>query len=212
MLRSLAITLVAIGAAGCNTTALDVDISRFARLEEFEDLSYGSITPSQSYQYWELRHTFGRGSENDRTLASGGTRLRSELNAATLAALESAVPASGFFNGCLPAHCYTFILAVDAGGTVRVINSQAALVEFLAPITSLAEAALIVHSHNTFWSVGAESTGVREVGDGWEFLVLQLVRDCTPVQTDRVHILVRRDGSTRELGRALHTRLENACV
>jgi hypothetical protein len=215
MRKSLAVIAIIVGLApaACSKDTLDVDVSRFARLAEPDSLNYSAVTPGASYQYWELRYAFGAaGGAGDRILASGGTRQRSELSAATLAALQSAAPPSGFFNGCLPGHCYTFILAVDADGAVRVVNTRSTLEQFLGPITSVAEAALIVQSYNTFWDLRNTATGVREVGDGWEFLVLQLVRDCAPVQTDVVHILVRHDGTSRELGRMLHSRLENACV
>jgi hypothetical protein len=207
---------MALGAAAvtpaCNDDMLDVDIENFDRLPDFDRLDYRNINPPQTYQYWELRYTFGRGSGYDVTLGSGGTRQRSELDPATLTALQNSTPNSGFSNGCLPAHCYTFILAVDAGGTVRVINTRDALIEFLGLIDTMEEAALIVTSYNMYWSLDNPDTGVREVGVGWEFLALELVKACTPVQTDRVHVLVRSNGSLRELGREVHSKLENACV
>lgn len=207
---ALAIGAVAVTAA-CDDT-MDVDVASFNRIENFDSLDYSHINPAQTYQYWELRHTFGPGSGYDKTLGSGGTRQRSELDPTTLTALQSSTPNSGFSNGCLPAHCYTFILAVDAGGAVRVINTRAGLMGFLGLIDSLEEAALIVASYNMYWSFDNLETGVREAEAGWEFLVLQLVRDCTPVQTDRVHVVVQSSGALRELGREVHSKLEGACV
>ena len=50
------------------------------------------------------------------------------------------------------------------------------------------------------------------VDGGWEFVVLQLVRDCTPVQTDRVVLFVGRDGSIVEGDREVYEKIKNACV
>lgn len=35
----------------------------------------------------------------------------------------------------------------------------------------------------------------------------ELVKDCAPVQTDRVHLLVQRNKNVRELGREVHEKL-----
>jgi hypothetical protein len=211
-MKPLFLALALAAATGACSNTLDVDVESFDRLADFEDTNYSRITPTQTYQYWELRYGFGPGSGLDRTLGSGGTRTRSQLDAATLAALNAAAPTSGFSNGCLPGHCFTFILTVDQAGAVRVIQTRAGLLEFLGTIDNVEEASLIVRSYNMYWSAGDTDTGFRETGDGWEFLALELVRDCQPVQTDRVHVLVRANGALRELGREVHSKLENACV
>lgn len=202
----LALSLVL---AGCKTDILDVDISQFSRLPSLEDLDYSRVSPAAPYEYWELRWTFG-GGEGNRILGAGGLRPRNELDPTIIAELDSTLPPSGFFSGCLPAYCYTFIAAVH--GSVQVYANRPTLLQFLGQIDSMEEAALVAHTYNLHWSSSDASTGYRAVSAGWEILALQLVRDCTPVQTDRVLVLVRRDGSLVELGREVHSRSENACV
>jgi hypothetical protein len=198
-----------VAATGCGSEVLDVDISQFSRLPALAELDYSRVTPAESHDYWELRWTFS-GGDGNRILGAGGLRPRTELAPDIVAALDSALPPSGFFAGCLPGHCYTFISAVN--GTVEVLTSRQQLLQFLGPVGSVEEAALIAHSYNLHWAGNDPVTGYREVRDGWEILALQLVRACAPVQTDRVHVLVRRNGTLLELGREVHSRSENACV
>ena len=200
-----------LGLTACDgINAFDVDLDEFDRLPRFEELDFSKVSPGGSFQYWELRHAFGgRVNGTDRIIASGGSRTRPELGAATIAALDSIRPATGYAIGCLPGYCYKFIAAVDT--QVRLYNTRESLRTFLGTIDSREEAALIADAHN-FWWDDSNETGVREVSGGWEIIGLQLVKDCAPVQTDRVHMRIGRDGSLKELDREVHSKLENACV
>ncbi len=196
--------------AGCSSGALDIDMERFTRLPRLENLDYSKVDPAEPHRFWELRWSFGPGSGEGRVLGSGGTVDRSQLDSATIAALDQTRPASGFSISCLPGYCYKYIVAVN--GAIRVYANTEALLEFLGEIGSVEEAALLVDARNIYLDPDNPDTGFNGVSSGWEFVGLQLVRDCAPVQTDRVHVLVRRDGSVVELGRELHSKLENACV
>ncbi len=196
--------------AGCSGSTLDIDDDDLTRLPSLEQLDYSGITPAQDHRYWELRESWGDG-ELGRVLGFGGQVARGALDSASLAALNNTRPPSGFAPSCLPGYCYKYIVAID-DGTAQVYATAARLLEFLGPVESIEEAALIAHSRNLYWSGNDPATGFMEVSGGWEIVGLQLVRDCLPVQTDRVLILVRRDGTVRELGREVHSKLENACV
>lgn len=194
--------------AACSSS-LDVDTDDLARLPDLEHLNYSSIRPAQNHRYWELREAWGS-SAAPRVIGSGGQVPRSQLDSAAITALHNARPASGFAIGCLPAYCYKYVVAIN--GTLQTYASAQQLLQFLGTIDSMEEAALVAHSRSLYWSAADPATGFQEVGSGWEIVGLALVKDCAPVQTDRVHILVRRDGVVRELGREVHSKLENACV
>jgi len=194
--------------AGCSS-ALDIDEDDLTRLPALEQLDFSSITPAQNHRYWELRQSFGSGSP-ERIIGAGGQVTRSELDAATIIALDNTRPPSGFSIGCLPGYCYKYVVAVN--GTIQTHTTASALLTFLGPIGSLEEAVLVAVSRDLYWGPNDSETGFVEVPGGWEIVGFELVRDCAPVQTDRVHILVRRDGTVRELGREVHSKLENACV
>lgn len=209
-MKRLAVIVVLLGAVatGCSSDMLDVDIDGFSPLPALEDLDYSRIAPAQSYQYWEVRWIMS-GSSN-RILGAGGTLSREELDSTTVAELDNAHPPAGLAAGCQPALCYTFIATVN--GAVSVIADRPGLLQFLGEIDSVEEAALVAHTYNLHWDAANRSTGFRAVSEGWEILALQLVRNCTPVQTDRVYVLVRRDGALTELGREVYSRSKNACV
>ncbi len=207
--RDMKTTLVAaLLLAGCAST-LDIDDDDLTPLPSVEQLDYSSIIPAQNHRYWELRESWGNEAPL-RILGSGGQVPRSQLDPATIAALDNTRPPSGFAMGCLPAYCYKYVVAVN--GNVHTYTTAESLLEFLGEIQSVEEAALVAISRNLYWSDQLPSTGFAQTSVGWEIVGLQLVRDCAPVQTDRVHILVRRDGTVRELGREVHEKLENACV
>ena len=194
--------------AGCSS-ALDIDTDDLTRLPSIEQLDYTHVTPAVSHRYWELRASWG-GDEPWKVLGAGGQVPRNQLDAATLAALDSTRPPSGFAISCLPGYCYKYIVAVN--GSVHAYTTAAALQTFLGDIDSMEEAALVAHARNLYWSPDADDTGFLETSGGWQIVALELVKGCAPVQTDRVHILVRRDGVVRELGREVHSKLENACI
>jgi hypothetical protein len=201
----------ALAFGGCESLdTFDVDLKSIDPLPRLEQLDYTKVSPAGSPQYWELRMGFGPGSGADRVLASGGPRRRSELAQAAIAALDSIKPTTGWGTGCLPGNCYKYIAAFDT--QARLYNSRDALRTFLGSIETKEEAALIVDSHGFYWQENGRNTGFRETSEGWEFVVLQLVRDCAPVQTDRVLVLVKRDGLIAERDREIFEKNQNMCI
>lgn len=94
---------------------------------------------------------------------------------------------------------------------VTAHNTVAALEQFLGTIDNAEEAIILLDAKGFYWESG-ENTGMRETSEGWEFIALQLVRACTPVQTDQVRIVIRRQGGLHELERKVFEKLDNACV
>jgi hypothetical protein len=201
--------LAAAALISCEDT-LGVEMSDYTPLPHFEQMDLSKLTPSANTRYWELRFSWGPYEDRDTVIASGGPVARAQLEPATIATLDTISPHSGFAIGCLPAFCFKYIVAVQ-GTDVIAYKTAAELETFLGTIDNLEEAALLVNGRRFYWDFGQE-TGFRVVSDGWEFVVLELVKDCAPVQTDRVHLLVQRNGNVRELGREVHEKLVNACV
>jgi hypothetical protein len=52
---------------------------------------------------------------------------------------------------------------------------------------------------------------VRPVADGYEVVVVELVKDCAPIQTDRVLLHVGKDGTVTELRRNV-AGISSACI
>jgi hypothetical protein len=192
--------------AGCSS-ALDVDIGEFARLPDVADLAYSNIAPAQAHDYWELRYAFE--ADQPSIVGSGGRLTRDQLSTAQRTALDTTRAPSGFATSCLPGYCYKYIAAVN--GAVQLFASPQALAAFLGPIDSMEEAALLAHARGLYWD-SIDRTGYRAVAEGWQIVGIELVRLCAPVQTDRVLLLVRRNGSIQELGREIFEKSENACI
>lgn len=210
MKLTLAALCAALVLAACQSTT-DIDTSGMERIPDFGTLDYTRIQP-QAYDYWELRFSWGGGQPRDSVLGSGGARTRAQIDTATLRVFDATRPPSGFAQGCLPAFCYMYIAAVS-GSSVTIINSNEALRTFLAPIDTREEAMLLLRARSFYWHPDDGGvTGVARNGNGWEFVVLELVRDCAPVQTDRVHVIVRENGSINEREREVYERSQNACV
>jgi hypothetical protein len=198
--------------SGCDSpTELDLDMARFERISELDSLDFGQVEPSSAFDYWELRFSWGHAEQPDRVIGAGGVFSRSELSPEVRAAVDALAPPVGFAIGCLPGLCFMFVAAVE-GDQVMSFTTTSTLRDFLGEVGSPVEAALLVRAHGFWWEGGAEHLGYRSINGGWEFVVTQLVRDCTPVQTDRVLLRVTRAGEVRELGREVWHRDERACV
>lgn len=193
-------------------TGLGVELELFDPLSSVEELDFASVHPAEEWLYWELRFSWGTmpGAAPDVIMGAGGTVSREALPAGIREELDALRLPSGFAGGCLPSWCFKFIAAVDPDGHVVTFASTPALIEFLGPRDSLAEAVLLLDASSYSWH--SQDTGIRPRGDGWEAVVLELVRDCAPVQTDRLLVRVGRTSDPVVLRREVWERLENACV
>lgn len=190
-----ALALIAVligGAASCSEdpAGFDADEDSLRTIPAVEDLDFASIEPASAWDYWELRHALQGSSAPDDVLFTGGSIERDDLSATAVAALDAAGSVHGFATGCLPSHCYDYIVAVD-GDAAFVFATTDELRSFLGDLESFAEAALMVHGLGFTWTT-EPGTGYRERSGGWDFVVLELVETCAPVQTDRVVLRVER--------------------
>jgi hypothetical protein len=199
----------ALGLVSCENT-FDVDLGSMSAIPEVNTLDFSRVHPASAHEYWELRFSCcDNAPDVNQILGAGGTKTRGQLDAATVAALDAARPENGFSAGCLPGHCFKYIASVN--GSVNLHTTRQALLIFLGEINTAEEAVLLLDSFSYSWTTD-EKTGMRQVNGGWEFVVFQLVRACTPVQTDRVHVLIRRNGEASVLQREVWDRDPNSCV
>lgn len=212
MKRSIRVVLAVCVAAAvaCEGDLLvDSEGGGYEPIPALHDLDWGAVEPAATWDYWELRRTVP--SEHP-VIGSGGVLGREELDADVLAALEATMPPSGFSGGCLPAWCYSYVVAVDGEDIVAIVTGEG-LAEFLAPITTPEEAIVLASAADfVWWDPDGESTGVREAGTGWDIVVYQLTRFCAPVQTDRVRFRVESTGRVTELAREIWERSEHMCI
>ena len=205
------ILLLACLLAGCNSvTGLDVDLTRFDALPDVSALDFSTVAPAQEWTYWELRMSWGT-PEDRIVLGAGGALSEAELPPEIRLELEDVHLPSGFAGGCLPSWCFKYIVAVDGAGQVVTISTTEELRAFLGSTDSLAEAVLLLDSHGFHWSDDRQGIRMRN-DEGWEAVVLEWVRACDPVQTDRVLVTVGRDGSVRVVAREIWQRLDGACI
>jgi hypothetical protein len=135
---------------------------------------------------------------------------RDQLAPALRTQLDTTRSPTGFHISCLPGYCYKYVAAVN--GAVQLYATAQALAGFLGTIDGMEEAALLAHAHGLYWDHHSPAAGYREVAGGWQIVGLQLVAFCAPIQTDRVLLLVRHNGTVQELDREVYNRNENACI
>ena len=97
------------------------------------------------------------------------------------------------------------------GSTVRTWNTVPQLVEFMGTINNQVEAAIVASANGYHWGRTEGSSGIRDVFDGYEMVVLQMVRFCPPSQTNRYVIIVSAAGALRVLRSEVWSR-DNTCV
>lgn len=209
--RSGGPVLLALGlvVACASPTGLDFDAEVYEPIPRFHALDYTAIAPAQEWDYWELRRA-GL-TEEYSVIGAGGALSRDELDPEVRAALDAVAPPSGFAGGCLPAYCYSYLVAAEAGA-IAVFRNRDELAAFLAPITTREEAILLGTAGGNLWWDEGENTGVRDVGGAWDLVLFELTRACAPVQTDRLRLRVHADGTVAEEAREVWKRSENMCV
>jgi hypothetical protein len=198
---------------GCSAIT-DIDVDDLEPIPEIAQLDFSTIQPAQNTTYWELRFGYRTcqacNDPADSVIAVGGMVTRAQLDANTRAALAALRPPTGFAQGCLPSQCFLYIAAVQ-NGSVVTFNTVDGLKSFLGVVNTEAEAVLLLRASGFWWDPAGEDTGMKTTGTGWEFVVLETVRFCQPVQTDRVRLRITADGALREIDREVFEK-SNACV
>lgn len=114
-----------------------------------------------------------------------------------------------------PPYACQHYLVTTKGDVVGTYTPGQGYLAFLGPIDTPAEA-LLVAVQETFGGYYAQCSNpelgsVRAVADGYEVVVTQMVKDCAPIQTDRVLLHVAKDGTVTELRRNIAS-VSMACV
>jgi hypothetical protein len=195
-------------AAACSGSGFEPDLSGYEASPEVADLHLANVQPALAWDYWELREAIQP--EAPTVLGSAGTSGRAGLDPAVIAAIDAQMPTRGFAGRCLPGYCYKYIVAARAG-QVQVIDTVDDLIEFLGPTDALEEAVLLLDAKSYFWDLG-DATGIRQVGNAWDAVVLELVNACAPVQLDRVRVRVDAAGRLNAGAREVWSKDANSCI
>ncbi|HSG81541.1 MAG TPA: hypothetical protein VLC48_04785 [Gemmatimonadota bacterium] len=198
--------------AACDS-GLDVNPADFDQLPWLADLDYEQVVPAASFDYWEFRYVLEVGDqEPDSVIGAGGSLSRAELDTTIIAVLDTLTAAPGFGIECLPGLCYKYVVSV-AGPNIEIWNTPAELEAFLGTIGSWQEAAMLVNAYDYYWDTEDRAAGgIREVSDGYEALVLELVSTCVPVQVNRSLVRVTRAGVVTEISTEEWSKVENGCI
>ena len=184
------------------------DPSQYDLLPAFTALTFSEVTPSTTVDLWELRETTPAGAH--RVVATGGLLGRGAVAPALLAQFDATRPSSGFDPTCAPAYCYKYFISLQ-GSLVTVWTRVEEAHTFLGTIDNRVEAALLAKAHGFYWEDSKETAGIRDIGAGYELVVLALVKICQPVQYDRFLIRVSSTGKLEILRRQVWMR-DNACI
>ena len=146
------------------------------------------LETAESFDYWELRFAFIEDSYE--VISAGGTQAKNELSQETLAAFEAYTSEEGFGVGCLPGYCYYYIVSVK-DAHIKTWSTPEKSKDFLGNISSKEEAILLVLAHGYHWDEQDKNAGaIRSTERDFELIVLDLVKACDPVQTNRYVLLV----------------------
>jgi hypothetical protein len=204
---------VALLAAVACDSGLDVDPADYDPLPWLYELDFEQVVPATAFDYWEFRYVLDMNDEEpDSVIGAGGTLARTELDSATIAVLDTLTTEPGFGIECRPGLCYKYVVSV-AGSTIEIYNTPEELLEFLGTIGSWQEAAMLINAYEYYWStVDRAAGGIREIDDGYEALVLELVSACVPVQVNRSLVRVTRAGVVTEIDSEEWSRDDNSCI
>ncbi len=188
--------------------------SSFFEPEQFEPIvlyssQWAAIQPAQPFDLWELR-SVGPDLRHE-VVASGGIRAREEIDPETLRTFDRFLVTSGFAQGCLPGHCFSYLISIQ-GTQIRTWTDPTGLAAFLGPIDAPIEALLLARGHDYYWSGELEAGAIRATGDGYELVVLKLVSACAPVQVNRYLLRVRASGEIRVLRNEVRDKNKEACI
>lgn len=159
--------------------------SEFSDIESYEPSDF---TLSNGVIYWEVTVNVTNLSEEP-TLEP---KYRfSEADYASLSEAQKSDLSAAFSNtgfkryGCEPEHCPVYVLALQAEGDVRIVDSGAELAEFFGPIDTEAEL------HVYLWAHNYNPQRFEEAPGGYRAIVERLT--CQAVITDL--LFVDHDGA-----------------
>lgn len=192
------------------------DAECFVPIEAFEKTDLGAASPAASWDYVELREGFYRRGDTgeDRVMLSSGVLCATATDATACVAAFAALRASelgGFGHHGHPSESI-YYLAVNAGDRSEVVDTIDGLRAWLGPIDAVEDALLWAKAHQYWWRESSErAAGIRKVADGYELIVNETVSLCKPIQTDRVRLVIRSNGTVQILARETAERHDDWC-
>lgn len=196
---------------GCS----DDDDAIKVNLIDFETISssypYSDLNPVQEFSYLELLQARPISEEeNEEHILLSIGELCTEKNCKT--AFQNLKVNNGFARGCLPDWCFQY-LKIQTQNSNFTVASVEELIEFFGNIDTSGEALLLARASGYFWGVDDKPNGaIKETGEGFEVVVLQTVKFCTPYQINRYHLLIHTDGTITILEEEVAELDKNACV
>lgn len=181
-------------------------------LPSLRQLDFTAVQPSQSFDYWEFRQVGGDAELE--IIASGGLKSKSELSQNELTALNSTTPNSGFNLGChgQKSTCHKYIITIDSN-QVKIWNTGTDIAAFLGQIDNLNEAVVLANANSYIWDGQANFTsGYIERNGNYEMVVLRLINLCRPVQSERVHIIIKKDATIETIASEVWQTLGSNCL
>lgn len=186
-----------------------LDIEEYDLLPPFTDLAFSSLATSTTFDLWELRETTPSGAH--RVIASGGGLDRSAVASAVLAQFDGTQAVDGFDATCAPQYCFKYFVSLK-GALIVTWTTIEGVREFLGTIDSRVEAAILAKAHGYHWASAKETAAIRDIGGGYELIVLALVKFCSPVEYDRFVLRIGASGDVRILRRQIWHVDKDACI
>jgi len=196
---------------GCASPLEALNFTGVEILPSLRDLDFKAIKSNQSFDYWEFRQEGGDAELE--IITTGGTKTKSELSQSQRTLLNSTSANSGFNVGChgQKSTCYKYIITIN-NNQIKVWNTATDIADFLGAIENLNEAVLLANANSFIWDGQANFTsGYIETQGNFEMVVLRLVSLCRPVQSERVHIIIKKDGTIETVASEIWQTLTENC-
>jgi hypothetical protein len=191
----------------------DDDSKISVNLDEFEQITeeypYTNVSTKQAIDYWELVSSLS----SEEALFSAGTKcVNSSSEAACIYNFNAAISENtGFSTGCLPSYCFKYI-RYQSKDEISLVTNADDLIKFLGEIDTKSDAILLTSAYNYyFYTTKKEAGAIKEVKDGYEILTTQLVKFCSPIQTNRFLLKVSRNGKIKILKEEIYSS-SNGCI
>jgi hypothetical protein len=180
----------------------------FSPLTNVSNLNLNNIQPAEEVLYFEIREVKQLGTGYTVVNKSGELCTDSSEPELCIASFEALHTEKGFGWHDHPADL-TYYLAVEYNDKSTVIDTVDAVMSFLGTVETAEEAILLAVSNEYF--ISEETGGIRQVSDGFELILYQLVSLCTPIQIDRVWIHIDIEGKINEIDREIDTLEKDFC-
>ncbi|MCP4600355.1 MAG: hypothetical protein GY847_07455 [Proteobacteria bacterium] len=195
----------------------DLDLASFSPLVSISSMDFANIIPKVDTLYFELRTTWADGgdweSHEYNVINQFGTLCTAaEDEEQCLEEFESASTGVGFCTHGHPAEEEYYLVTHTSKG-FETISTVDGVLAFVGDIDSAEDALMLLRAKCFFW--GADDVamgGIRQVDNGFEVIVTELVSLCVPLQTDRILLHVATDGTIIELDREVLSKEDNACA